>query len=335
MKQKIIIIGAGVSGLYAASLLEDTYDVTILEARSRIGGRIYSAGGHDLGPSWIWSHHKEVLALTQHLGLRLFAQYTQGDALYDAPLKPQRFVAHPSAPSARVQGSLSVLIDALKSSLSATSVELEEEAVAIQKRANDYHVKTKKRTFEAHYVIVTLPPRLSARLAYEPPLPEPLLLLLRSTPTWMGQSGKCVIEFRSAFWKQRGLSGFVFSNTGPLSEIHDACTQDTPALFGFVHSKASWQTLHSDITKQLIRLFGIQEQEIVKIQAIDWKSERFTSDALDAVPLNAHPHYGIDTTLFSEKILFSATEFSFEEGGYIEGAIRRVKAIAAELLGHH
>jgi len=49
--KKIIIIGAGLSGLYLASLLEDTYDVLILEARDRVGGRALSIDGHDLGPS--------------------------------------------------------------------------------------------------------------------------------------------------------------------------------------------------------------------------------------------------------------------------------------------
>ncbi len=59
-KNKITIIGAGVSGLYLAYLLEDKFDIIILEARKRIGGRIYSIEGNDMGPSWIWSHQKNV-----------------------------------------------------------------------------------------------------------------------------------------------------------------------------------------------------------------------------------------------------------------------------------
>ncbi|MBT8343279.1 MAG: NAD(P)-binding protein, partial [Sulfurovum sp.] len=34
-KKKLLIIGAGLSGLYSAVLLQDTYDVTIIEARDR------------------------------------------------------------------------------------------------------------------------------------------------------------------------------------------------------------------------------------------------------------------------------------------------------------
>lgn len=42
MKDKIIIIGAGAAGLMAANELADNYDITILEAQDRLGGRIHT-----------------------------------------------------------------------------------------------------------------------------------------------------------------------------------------------------------------------------------------------------------------------------------------------------
>lgn len=43
MKQSAVIIGAGISGLYAATLLEKAgVDYVILEARDRTGGRVLS-----------------------------------------------------------------------------------------------------------------------------------------------------------------------------------------------------------------------------------------------------------------------------------------------------
>jgi monoamine oxidase len=43
MKGSVIIIGAGVSGLYAGTLLEKAgVDYVILEARKRTGGRVLS-----------------------------------------------------------------------------------------------------------------------------------------------------------------------------------------------------------------------------------------------------------------------------------------------------
>ena len=64
---------------------------------------------------------------------------------------------------------------------------------------------------------------------------------MQNIPTWMGYSAKCVVEFETAFWKEEGLSGFAFSHLGPLGEIHDACTEETAAIFGFLHSQAKME----------------------------------------------------------------------------------------------
>jgi monoamine oxidase len=58
-QKSVIVIGAGLAGLTAAQMLIDSgYDVTILEARDRIGGRIYTDTSLfdapvDIGASWI------------------------------------------------------------------------------------------------------------------------------------------------------------------------------------------------------------------------------------------------------------------------------------------
>ncbi len=71
----VAIIGAGLAGLRCAELLAGHgCDVVVLEARHRVGGRVFSHHFSDgqtceRGAEFIDSHHTEVLALAQRLGL--------------------------------------------------------------------------------------------------------------------------------------------------------------------------------------------------------------------------------------------------------------------------
>ncbi len=330
-KEKVLILGAGLSGLYTAILLQKQYDITIVEARKTLGGRVMNVGGHDLGPSWVWRHQKNILALIETLGLELIEQYTKGQALYDSPEGVQRFTSPPSAPSSRLKGSVIALVKALKKRVHAPIV-LESKVLSITQKEEKLLVETDKETYEVERVISTLPPRLAAQsIRCTPQLPETLKEKFQNIPTWMGYSAKCVIEFEEAFWKEEGLSGFAFSHLGPLGEIHDACTEETAALFGFLHAKAALEDIETEVKKQLLRIYGEKAGKIKNIYLIDWKKEKYTSIDLDAQPLREHPSYGFDAGHFDGKLIFSGTESSFSEGGYLEGAVNAAKDAASKL----
>lgn len=326
-KEKLLIIGAGLSGLYSAVLLQHRYEVIVIEARDRTGGRIIGMGGHDMGPSWVWPHQKQILQLIEMLGLERFLQYTEGLSLYDAPDGVQRFTAPATAPSYRIKGGVSQIVAALEKQLF-KAVHLNEKVISLTNSGEKIIVKTSETTYEVDKVISTLPPRLAAQsIVYAPALPMRLEAQLQNIPTWMGYSAKCVIEYPEAFWREEGLSGFAVSHRGPLAEIHDACTEEKAALFGFLHSFAKYDNLEEDIIKQLIRLYGEHAAYPSHIYVVDWKKEIYTSTMLDASPLREHPTYGHDVTHFDKRMIFSGTESAFQEGGYLEGAI--VSAIHA------
>jgi len=332
--KKITIIGAGLSGLYAAYLLKNKYEITIIEARDRVGGRILTKDTHDLGPSWVWSHHKNVLAIINEFNLTLEPQYTKGLALYQTPSAVERFTPPPSAPQARVVGGLGKLIDVLMSELQTIEIHLNQEVYKVLDTDTTLHVKTSSMQIESDIVLMTLPPRLASKIEYNPALDSTVLQSLQNTPTWMGHSRKCVIEFNKDFWKDAGLSGFCFSHSGLFSEIHDASTHKHPALFGFVNSKVDEHDIEAAAIKQLVELFGEEANTYTNFYDISWRNEKFSATNEDK-SLRKHPEYGFSLSACNNKLHFISTESSYEAGGYLEGAVIAAKEISKQLWFCH
>lgn len=84
----VIIIGAGLSGLTAAyELKKQNISFTILEARPRAGGRIYSLKedrfGLDLGAQWISTHHERMKQLIAEFNLETISTSQKGRTIYE------------------------------------------------------------------------------------------------------------------------------------------------------------------------------------------------------------------------------------------------------------
>jgi len=75
----VAIVGAGLSGLSAAKdLIAAGKSVIVLEARDRVGGRVFNAklpngGVTEVGAEFVGPTQDRVLALAENLGLSTFA----------------------------------------------------------------------------------------------------------------------------------------------------------------------------------------------------------------------------------------------------------------------
>lgn len=356
MDAPVIILGAGLSGLYAAYLLErNGIDTLVVEARERIGGRILGvtagSGAHryDLGPSWIWpAMNPRAATLADMLGLNLYPQHTEGSSLLEpvhgaAQRIPHTWTTEP--PSMRVAGGLSTLVEALHAILPVGSVRTGDAAVALELLGDTVNVSLANGSrLRTGTVVSTLPPRLLAETIRLSPAPEAAWLAARrATPTWMAGQAKLVVTYAAPFWRRMGLSGTAMSERGPLVEIHDASAPDSTqaALFGFVGlpSMARRQLGHDALVeacvRQLARLFGADATHPGSVHLQDWADESATATAADAVPLAAHPDYQAPRlpAAWQGRLRLAGSECSTVLGGYVEGALAAAQAAVADLSG--
>ena len=74
----------------------------------------------------------------------------------------------------------------------------------------------------AKRAVVAMPPVMSGRIQYEPPLPPARALLTERVP--MGEIIKVLVAYEEAFWRQDGRSGQSTAVTDPVGITFDGCT---------------------------------------------------------------------------------------------------------------
>ena len=86
----VVIVGAGAAGLTAANELKKAgLSVAVLEARDRVGGRLWTdtieGAMLEIGGQWISPDQTALIETVADLGLDTFSRYREGDSVYVGP----------------------------------------------------------------------------------------------------------------------------------------------------------------------------------------------------------------------------------------------------------
>ena len=329
---KYIIIGAGLSGLTSAYLLDKQGETNflVLEARDRIGGRILTKDTIDFGATWIHHPHENILSLLDTLSIDKFVQYSEGKniLMYNTRAEPHYFLNDPNAPSSyRISGGSSTLIKKLSKSIE-YKIKTTTFVTEIIEKEEVVTVVTKGGNYCAEKVIITIPPRIASDILFSPALPEETTRVMKQTHTWMSNAIKVGLTFATPFWREKDFSGTIIGQVGALTELYDHSSADnkTFALMGFVNEglRALKETERKEsILLYLKKCLGEEILNYLSYEEKDWSEDSCTScNNIHSVYLT--PKYGnpvFSNFHMNNKLLFSGAETSPIHGGYMDGAI--------------
>jgi monoamine oxidase len=348
-EERVVIIGGGLSGLTLAYLLAKRgIHAQILEASSRLGGRIQTIKGKnetplELGATWFSDIHQNLLLLIDELKLHKYPQYSKGISFFQTKsFEPaqQFFVPEAEEPSYRLAGGTQALIDALSDQLDSKNIQLNTKVSSIKEL--DYELLIENiegAQWHADKVIVCLPPQLAiTNIHYSPELGEEVGHVFSNVQTWMSGSIKFVLEYNEAFWRENGQSGMLYSHSGIVSEMYDHSNfeENKFGFTGFLSGAAASYTQESRkelVLQQLQELFGDKILKPLSYFDKVWNDE-YISGANQMIqrPHQNNGHKLLQESYLSGRLYFSATETSSNYPGYMEGAISSAMRVMKDMV---
>ena len=139
-------------------------------------------------------------------------------------------------------------------------------------------------TLECDFVVCSVPLALLTHINFEPTLPPLKLQLSQHAP--MGSIIKTVTFYKSAFWRERGLTGEMGTDEGIVTYCVDDTKPDgsEPAIMGFILGDAARRAtlLSRDercqlVAKQYARVFDMDDFRFpVHYEEYNWMGDQYS-----------------------------------------------------------
>jgi monoamine oxidase len=327
--KRVCVIGAGLAGLACAYELRAAgYEVQVVEARNRIGGRVltltdFVKGRYvEAGGEWIGRNHPTWLAYAKRFDLKL-VEAASDDDLWEPIILAGKALDKKEAALLYIQmKAIQTLMTA-----DAAAVNTEEPwktpfAAALDRfSVGDTAVVSCAggKSFEADDVVLAVPPTMYGKIKVRPELPSGLA-------PQMGQAVKYLVGVRRRFWKDKKRSATSFSD-GPMNatwEATDGQPGDQDAVLVAFLSGPAAQTFKAQKPADREAFYGAELEkiypgstaQIVRTLFMNWPGDPWVDGAYSspapgqvttAGRLPARPH--------AERLHFAGEHTSMKFGG--------------------
>lgn len=191
----------------------------------------------------------------------------------------------------------------------------------------------------ARHGVVALAPSQAQAVAFEPPLPEARVELQRQMV--MGSVIKVNVVYDRPFWREQGRSGLVMDFDGPVTYCVDNSPpdQEVGVLVSFFaadparhFSPFGPDRRRAAFLEQAERWFGPQAREGAYLDH-DWTVEPFVGGGYSGIMRpGGWSTAGPALRDRVGRVHWASSESSSEWTGYVEGALRAGRRVAAEIL---
>jgi monoamine oxidase len=220
-------------------------------------------------------------------------------------------------------------------------IRINEPVVKISQDQAGVEVTTGKNSYKARFVIVAMPPYLSGRINYDPPLPAIRQQLTQRFP--MGTLAKILISYESPFWREKGLAGVGMGNSKWIELFADSSDprsgKGVIATFVMGDRYHRWQVLteterRSAILSDLAAYLGEQALLPTSFDVLDWPANPWVGGGYAAfLPPGVWTNFGDAIASPVGRIHWAGTEIAERWPGFFDGAVRTGEAAAEAVIG--
>ncbi|XP_037339784.2 probable flavin-containing monoamine oxidase A isoform X1 [Pungitius pungitius] len=247
-----------------------------------------------------------------------------------------------SAQEFKIKGGTQQLSECLAERVGWKNVRMSSAVTAIWQDAEWARVTTSTNTFFGRAVIVTCPPHLAAKIHYQPALPSQRGFLTQNMP--VGHMIKFIITYKTAFWKEKGLSGEIVAGSSsgcPFCVTFDATSPSgNAALVGFISAQQASQWSSEEggerrkaVISSLVKYLGLEAASFIHYEEKDWAKEDYSGGCpVNVMAPGLLTYYHPSLRKPCGRIHWAGTETATLWCGYMSGAVQAGQRAALEVL---